>query len=117
MFRTIRKLFSGRSKEKEQILSAITIYTNKEFDVMVDVQIEENSEECIEHLASLLTMFNPANFFKVSAVLREQCKKNNEDDLYTKIISKTVEKIGTSNFLEDYDNKKEKPCVNPSDML
>jgi len=121
MFRKIKSFFSKKQKQEEKeeiILSAITIYTNKEFDVMVDVQLHDDSEECVDHLSSILTMFNPTNFFKVSSVIREQCKKNNEDELYTKIIAETVGKIGTSKFLEDYSEEdKEKPCVNPSDMI
>ena len=74
MFRKIKNFFSKkqRQEEKEEIvLSAITIYTNKDFDVMVDVQLQDDSEECVDHLSSILTMFNPANFFKVSSVLRK----------------------------------------------
>ena len=118
MLKKLKSFFSKKEKKEDKILSAITIYTNEDFDVMVDVQLQDSSEECVDHISTILTMFNPSNFFKVSSVLRQQCKNNNEEALYSSIISKTVGKIGTNKFLEDYsETDKESPCVNPSDML
>lgn len=118
MLKKLKNFFSKKEKKEDKVLSSITIHTNEEFDVIVDVQLQDSSEECVDHISTILTMFNPPNFFKISSVIRQQCENNNEEALYSSIISKTVGKIGTTKFLEDYnETDKESPCVNPSDML
>lgn len=104
-------------KEEDKVVSAITVYTDGNFDVFVDVNMRDYSDVTIDHLSSLMTMFNSENFFQVSSILKEQCSSTNNDELYVKIIEKTVSKIGTEDFLEDYHKKSDKICVNPSDML
>jgi predicted RND superfamily exporter protein len=115
MFKKLKNLFS--KKKKSDIISSITIYTDATLNIYIDAQMIDESEESIEHISSILTMFDASSFFKVSNVIREQCKKSNNDELYAKIIENVVGKIGTANFLKDYKESSVKPCINPSEMI
>ena len=113
MFKKLKKLF----RKKEIITSGITIYMDKDGETFVDIKMLDESERSIEHLSSLLTMFNPANMIQVTSVLRHQCKINKKDQLYADIIGQVVEKIGVENFTQDEKDIPDEPCINPSDMI
>lgn len=117
MFKRIKNFFSKKKEKELDLISAITIYTDSTLNIYIDAQMLDDSEESIEHISSILIMFNAANFFKVSSVIREQCKRNNNDELYARIIEKVVGKMGTENFLKDYKESSSEPCINPSDMI
>ena len=113
MFKKLKKLF----RKKEIITSGITIYMDKDGETFVDIKMLDESERSIEHLSSLLTMFNPANLIQVTSVLRHQCKISKKDQLYADIIGQVVEKIGVENFTQDEKDIPDEPCINPSDMI
>ena len=115
MFKKIKNLFN-RKKEVE-VVSAITLYTDDSGETFVDVRMRDDSEESIEHISSILLMFDPSSFFQVSSVLKEQCKNNGNNELYVKIIESIVVKAGPEILLVDHKEGSDDLCINPSDML
>ena len=113
MFKRIKKLF----RKEEEFVSAITLYTDESGETFVDLRIKDESQQSIEHLSSILLMFDPSSFFQVSAVLRQQCKNNNNDELYMKVIESVVSKAGPDKLLVDYKHEDDDLCINPSDMI
>lgn len=113
MFKRIKKLF----RKEEEVVSAITLYTDESGETFVDLRIKDESQQSIEHLSSILLMFDPSSFFQVSAVLRQQCKNNNNDELYMKVIESVVSKAGPDKLLVDYKHEDDDLCINPSDMI
>ena len=112
MFRRIKSLF----KKEKLLVSAITLYTEESGETFVDIKMKDDSDESIEHISSILLMFDPSSFFQVSSVLKQQCKNNNNDELYLKIIESVVTKAGPSALIS-VEKSSNNLCVNPSDML
>lgn len=115
MFKRIKKFFS--KKEELEVVSAITLYTDDSGETFVDVNMKDDSDESIEHLSSILLMFDPSSFFQVSSVLKQQCKNNNNDELYARVIESIVNKAGPEVLLTDYKEGSDDLCINPSDMI
>jgi len=113
MFKKLKSFF----RKKEVITSGVTVYTDEYGETFVDIKMNDESEKSIEHLSSLLTMFDPANLIQVTSVLRHQCKINKKDQLYADIIGKVIEKVGIESFTQDNKNTTDEPCINPSDMI
>ncbi len=112
MFKKLKKLF----RKEQEIVSAITLYTDDSGETFVDVRMKDESQESIDHLASLMTMFDASNFFQVSAVLKDQCETNNKE-LYGKVIESVITQVGTDKFTSDFVQSSDNLCVNPSDMI
>jgi hypothetical protein len=117
MFKTLKNLFKRKEKNKEDFaFCGITLYVDNDGQTYVDIRMVDESEETIEHLASILCMFNPSSFFQVSSIVKNQLESEGKDELYLTIIEKTAGMITFDQ--EDIDQEyEEKPCVNPSDVL
>tara|TARA_Y100000592_G_scaffold43387_1_gene68959 strand:- start:4233 stop:4574 length:342 start_codon:yes stop_codon:yes gene_type:complete len=113
MFKKLKKLF----RKEQEIVSAITLYTDNSGETFVDVRMKDDSDESIDHLSSILLMFDASSFFQVSSVLKQQCKNNNNDELYVKVIQSIVAKAGPEKLLTDYKHEDDNLCINPSDMI
>ena len=117
MFTKIKNLFSKKKEKKETIVSAITLYTDDSGEIFVDLQIKDHSEESIDHLASLLTMYNSAAFVQVNDIIKYQCRQNKESDLHKRLMEIFIEKVGTSYFLDNSNERSNKPCIKPDEMI
>lgn len=113
MFKKLKNLF----KKDKPLVSAITLYTEESGETFVDVRMKDESQESIDHLASLMIMFDESSFFQVSAVLKDQCGTNDNQELYGKVIESVITQVGTDKFAADFIKSSDHLCVNPSDMI
>jgi len=113
MFKKLKSLFS---KKDDNVLCGITLYVEKDGQIYVDVRMIDESDETIESLATMLSMYTPSSFFQVSSIIKIQLESAGKEDLYIKIIEKAA---GIITFdQEDIDEEySEKPCINPTDMI
>ena len=114
MFKRIKKFFS--KKEEVEVVSAITLYTDDSGETFVDVKMKDDSDESIEHLSSILLMFDQqllSSFF----CFKTAVQNNNNDELYARVIESIVNKAGPEVLLTDYKEGSDDLCINPSDMI
>jgi hypothetical protein len=116
MLKRIKNLFTKENK-KPSVVSAITIYTDETDEVFVDLKIKDESEISIEHFATLLSMFNSVAFIEVNNIVKYQCKNDNKEEMYGKIVERFVEKVGTGFFTNDPNKKLDSPCIKPDEMI
>jgi hypothetical protein len=116
MLKRIKNLFTKENK-KPSVVSAITIYTDETDEVFVDLKIKDESEISIEHFATLLSMFNSVAFIEVNNIVKYQCKNDNKEEMYGKIVERFVEKVGAGFFTNDANKKLDSPCIKPDEMI
>ena len=72
MFKKLKSLFS---KKDDNVLCGITLYVEKDGQIYVDVRMIDESDETIESLATMLSMYTPSSFFQVSSIIKIQLEK------------------------------------------
>ena len=116
MLKKLRNLFSRKNKDESEAVCGIALYVEDDGQVFVYIRMSDESEQTIEFLASILSMFNPSSFFNVSKIIKKQLDEEGREDLYLEIIEKTAGMIKFTK--EDIDSEyEEKPCINPSDVI
>ncbi len=117
MFKKLKNILK-REKQEDPITSSITMYSDESGELFVDVKMKDTSDQAIEHMIAILSMYSPAAFMEVNKVLKQQCKSNSEDDLYVKIVSRFVETMGPEYFIDTIDQKTpDAPMISPSEIL
>lgn len=115
MFKKLVNLFSKKNKKNETVCG-IAIYVENNGQIYVDVRMTDETEQSIEYLASILSMFNASSFFDVTKIIKMQLDEEQKQDLYISIIEKAAGMIKFTK--KDIDMEyNEKPCINPSDVL
>ena len=114
MLRKLKSFF-----RKKENISGIHIYNKGDGKTYVDVNMSDETDESIDSLAKILSMFNPQSFFEVSLIIKMQLEQRNKEELYTSIIEKSSGYISFTqqDIDEQYEEYEEDPCINPSDML
>lgn len=111
MFKKLTDVFTKKQQQEEvNVTAAITIYTESSGEPFVDVQVKDESEESINHLVKILSMYAPEAFFDINSMLKNSCTSK----LHSKIITRFIDEVGVDYFKE---NVNDQPCISPSDML
>lgn len=117
MLTKLKKLFNNKEKD---VVSAITIYTDSKEDVFVDIKMftDKNLDAnvAIDHLVSIMLMFDIPSVKKILAVLEQQCEENEAPELYEEILDRVLEK-STKRLKQVQDSEQDKPCISPSEMM
>jgi hypothetical protein len=113
MFKKLKNLF----KKEKPLVSSITLYTEDSGETFVDVRIKDESQDSIDQLALLMSMFDASSFFQVSSVLKKQCMSSQNKELYGKVIESVISQSGTDKFIDNKEPYLDDLCINPSDML
>lgn len=117
MLTRLKNIFK-REKQEDLITASISMYSDESGELFVDVQMKDTSDKSIEHIIAILSMYSPAAFIEVNKVLKQQCKSNNEDDLYIKIVTRFVEAMGPDYWIDKTKEKNsESPMISPSEIL
>lgn len=117
MLTRLKNIFK-REKQEDLITASISMYSDESGELFVDVQMKDTSDKSIEHIIAILSMYSPAAFIEVNKVLKQQCKSNNEDDLYIKIVTRFVEVMGPDYWIDKTKEKNsESPMISPSEIL
>ena len=117
MFTQLKKLFNNKDKD---VVSAITIYTDSQEDVFVDIKMfsdkNQDANVAIDHLVSIMLMFDLSSVKKVLAVLQQQCETNEVPELYEEILERVLAK-SQQRLKQVEDLEQDKPCISPSEMM
>jgi len=113
MFKRIKNFFSKRSKNDSK--SGISIHSNGSEEIYIDIMISDECEESIHQFSKILSMFNPTAFIEINNILKYQCKTNQEQELYLKIIEHFIQESDESFLMSG--KKSSEPCIEPDQML
>lgn len=110
-----KKLKSLLKKEKENdVLSGLITYIEEDGQMYVDIRMSDYSEESLESLASLISMYNPSSMLEVLSIIKLQLEKEGKLEIYNKLVEILT---GVISLIESELETEEQPCINPSDVI
>jgi hypothetical protein len=124
MFKKLLKYFSKKDSAKEngKPLAEIRIYINEnELSPTVDILLDEYSEQSIDALVNIIQSIQSQSCgLEIIKIVTDNMTKqgNSEALVYFLIkIGQEAEKYAIETQAIDRNQKKEEPCIKPSDML
>ena len=117
--------FFGKKKsstsESEVIASITYLIKNDGAGPLIDVQMGEDDDQCVEALCSLLNILGSDMFYiETINMIRQLLIQSNQEDILLKILTKVNQNIRQKIVTTSNSNKeklKDEPCIKPSDML
>lgn len=119
MFKLIKNFLKNKEQESDdEQQAALLIHINSSGEIVVDVRINDESQESLQYLATILACLTGSAFqIQVLHIIRDQFFSSNKHELYSDLIIKIVELVGLEEFMESTEENSEGPCINPSDTL
>jgi hypothetical protein len=112
MFKKIKSIFT-KDKEKN-VLSGLITYMEEDGQMYVDIRMSDYSEDSLESLASLISMYNPSSMLEVLSIIKLQLEKEGKIEVYNQLIEVLT---GVISLVESEISTEEEPCINPSDVI
>jgi predicted type IV restriction endonuclease len=114
-----RKKHGEKENSTEEILAKITYVANNESDTpIVDVEIKEYNDECIEALSMILnTIGEERAYVQTVEIIKNYMMQDHQESYLIKILTNLSEKA--KNKIINVANKKESDeiCIKPSEMM
>ncbi len=112
MFKKIKSLFT--KDEEKNVLSGLITYMEEDGQMYVDIRMSDYSEDSLESLASLISMYNPSSMLEVLSIIKLQLGKEGKIEVYNQLIEVLT---GVISLVESEISTEEEPCINPSDVI
>jgi len=113
MFRKVKRLF--KKNEDNDVTCGLITYIEEDGQMYVDIRMSDYSEESLESLASLISMYNPSSMLEVLAIIKNQLEKDNKIEVYSKLLEIVTGILSLTEL--SLEETKEEPCINPSDVI
>tara|TARA_R100000027_G_C2200084_1_gene79675 strand:+ start:109 stop:450 length:342 start_codon:yes stop_codon:yes gene_type:complete len=113
MFKKIRSLFK-KNEDKDVVCGLIT-YIEEDGQMYVDIRMSDYSEESLESLASLISMYNPSSMIEVLSIIKNQLEKEGKTEIYSKLLEIVTGVLSLAEL--SLGATEEEPCINPSDVI
>lgn len=112
MFKKIKSIFT--KDEEKNVLSGLITYMEEDGQMYVDIRMSDYSEDSLESLASLISMYNPSSMLEVLSIIKLQLEKEGKIEVYNQLIELLT---GVISLVESEISTEEEPCINPSDVI
>ncbi len=112
MFKKIKSLFT--KDEEKNVLSGLITYMEEDGQMYVDIRMSDYSQDSLESLASLISMYNPSSMLEVLSIIKLQLEKEGKIEVYNQLIEVLT---GVISLVESEISTEEEPCINPSDVI
>lgn len=116
--------FFNKSKQKQEnsdneIIASITyLVKNNNTGPLIDVQLGEDDNKCIDALCSLLNILGSDMFYvETINMIRKLLIKSNQEDILLKILTRIDYDLRQKIVNSNKEKLKDEPCIKPSDML
>lgn len=102
-------------EDTREAVSAITYYTDKDLNVRIDITMDDYDETSIKSISTLMTVLaRPETIMETFEVLKQGINNDERPDVLISI-AKIIQNAAIE--LSKDAEKKEQPCVKPSEML
>ena len=117
MFKKIINLFKKNKKESEEkdAICGLITYIEEDGQMYVYIRMSDYSDESLDSLANLISMYNPSSMIEVLSIIKNQLEKDNKMDVYNKLLEVVTGILSSAEF--SLGATEEEPCINPSDVI
>lgn len=112
--------FKKRSEPtKSDTIASITYLIKRDSSgPLIDVELSDNDDECVEALCSLLDVLGNEMFYIDTVnMIRSLLVKSNQEDILLKILTRINNNVREKIINSNKEKLKDEPCIKPSDML
>lgn len=117
MFNFFKK--KEKIKPEDTVVASIKYLINKDGSgPLIDVELGEDDDECVEALCSLLNVLGSDMFYiDTINMIRSLLLKSNQEELLFKVMTRINHDIREKIIKSNNGKVADEPCIRPSDML
>jgi hypothetical protein len=110
-------MFNIFRRKKKKNIACISYVVDHDFDVKIDIQIEDYEDESIGALSALLKMLSSDDcFIETIQFVRNGLLAEKREDLIIKVVMPIAEEINKKIKAQSEKHNKELPFIKPSDL-
>lgn len=116
---SIKSQNKDNSIEENNLLARITYsFSRDSLSPIVDVEIKEYNEECIQALSRIVSTIAEENaYLETVDIIQSAMLKDKKENYFIELISNLTSNAKTKIIKIHDNNELDQPCIKPSDML
>lgn len=108
-----------QEKQENEVIASIKYLIKRDSNgPLIDVELSDNDNECIDALCSLLNVLgNDMFYIDTVNMIKKLLIQSNQEEILLKVLTHVNNNVREKIINANKDKLKDEPCIKPSDML